>query len=102
MKTLLAFALLLLALSEGPPGRVEGAPQQKEIKALFLGDRGHHKPAERARQLIPVLAERGIAITYTEDAKDINAQKLAGFDALLLYANLDTIKPEQEKALLDF
>ena len=39
------------------------------LKVLFLGDRGHHRPAERAAQLIPVLAGRGIDVTYTEDAR---------------------------------
>ncbi len=92
MRTLLAIALLL----------APATAQQKEIKVLFLGDRGHHKPADRAKQITPVLAGRGIAITYTEDANDLDAQKLAGFDALLLYANIDAIKPEQEKALLEF
>src|SRR5688500_12351071 len=37
------------------------------LKLLFLGGRGHHRPADRAAQLIPVLAARGIAVTYTED-----------------------------------
>jgi putative membrane-bound dehydrogenase-like protein len=92
MRSLAVLALLLGA----------AAPQQSEIKVLFLGDRGHHKPADRAKQLTPVLAEHGIAITYTEDANDLNAQKLAAFDVLILYANIDAITPDQEKALLGF
>ena len=92
MKTLLASALILGLLT----------PQSKELKVLFLGDRGHHKPAERAKQIAPVLAERGIAITYTEKADDLNATTLAAYDALLVYANIDAITAEQEAALLDF
>jgi putative membrane-bound dehydrogenase-like protein len=89
--------LLAIALLAGP-ARAQG----KEIKVLFLGDRGHHQPADRAKQITPVLAGRGISITYTEDPNDLSAPKLAGFDALLVYANIDTITPEQEKGLLDF
>src|ERR1043166_3440396 len=88
MRSLAVLALLLGA----------AAPQQSEIKVLFLGDRGHHKPADRAKQLTPVLAEHGIAITYTEDANDLNAQKLAAFDVLILYANIDAITPDQERS----
>jgi len=95
MKLLAAALALLLA-----PAAQE--KQEREVRVLFLGDRGHHAPAERAKQLSPVLAGRGIAIAYTEDANDLNAEKLAGFDALLVYANIDAIQPAQEKALLDF
>ena len=35
------------------------------LKVLFLGDQGHHKPAERFAQLEPVLATRGIDLVYT-------------------------------------
>lgn len=72
----------------------------QDPRVLFLGDRGHHQPAERAKQIIPVLAARGIAVTYTEDVDAL--LKLAGYQALLLYANIDAITPAQEKALLDF
>ncbi|HXX94667.1 MAG TPA: PVC-type heme-binding CxxCH protein, partial [Planctomycetota bacterium] len=78
-----------------------GAPPA-DLKVLFLGDRGHHKPADRARQLTEVLGERGIALTYSEDPEDLNSRTLSGYDALLLYANIDSITPEQEKALLGF
>jgi putative membrane-bound dehydrogenase-like protein len=72
------------------------------LKVLFLGDRGHHVPADRAAQLIPVMAGRGIAITYTEKVSDLNPATLAKYDALLVYANIDTIAPDQAKALLDY
>ena len=36
------------------------------LKLLFLGDNGHHRPAERFRQIQPVLSERGIEIVYTD------------------------------------
>ena len=43
------------------------AAEPKALSVLFLGDRGHHKPAERAAQLIGPMASRGIEVTYTED-----------------------------------
>ncbi len=75
---------------------------EKPLKALFLGDRAHHKPADRAAQLTPVMHDRGIEITYTEKLDDINPDNLAKFDALIVYANIDVIPPAQEKALLDY
>jgi uncharacterized protein len=76
--------------------------EQKPIRALFLGDRGHHRPADRAQQLIPVMHDRGIEITYTEDQRDLNPLTLATYDALILYANIDNITADQDRALLDY
>lgn len=75
---------------------------EAELKVLFLGDQGHHAPAERAEQITPVLASRGIKVTYTEDLSSLKADVLAKYDALIIYANIEAIKPEQEKALLDY
>ena len=72
------------------------------LKVLFLGDRGHHEPADRAAQITPVLAGRGIEVTYTERLDDLNPETLAKYDALLIYANINEITPAQEKALLDY
>jgi putative membrane-bound dehydrogenase-like protein len=72
------------------------------VKVLFLGDQGHHRPIELSKVLIPALGARGIAVTYTEKLDDLNAANLAHYQALLLYANIDSITPEAEKALLDY
>jgi putative membrane-bound dehydrogenase-like protein len=94
--SILAIALaLLLALGV----RAEGA---KPIRVLFLGDNGHHRPAERFRQLQPVLAKRGIDLTYTDRVDALNPKVLASYDGLIVYANTTKIAPEQEQALLDF
>jgi putative membrane-bound dehydrogenase-like protein len=69
---------------------------------LFLGDNGPHRPRERFEQLEPVLSKRGIALTYTNEVSDLNAAKLAEYDALVLYANIDRIESEPEQALLDY
>jgi putative membrane-bound dehydrogenase-like protein len=72
------------------------------IKVLFLGDNGHHRPVERFRQLQPVLAARGIEITYADSVAALNSKTLGSHDGLILYANITAISPEQEKALLDY
>ncbi|HZT82882.1 MAG TPA: PVC-type heme-binding CxxCH protein, partial [Gemmataceae bacterium] len=78
------------------------AESPRPLKLLFLGDDGHHRPAERFRQLQPVLAKRGIDLTYTDRADALNPKVLARYDGLIIYANTTKITPEQEKALLDF
>src|SRR6185503_4735101 len=57
------------------------------LRVLFLGDRGHHRPADRFKQIQPVLANNAIELVYTDDLADLNAGKLAGFDCLIVYAN---------------
>ncbi|MCI0461939.1 MAG: ThuA domain-containing protein [Gemmataceae bacterium] len=74
----------------------------RPIKVLFLGDNGHHRPAERFRQLHPVLAKRGIDITYTDKVEALSPRVLDAYDGLIIYANTTKITPQQEKALLDF
>ena len=74
------------------------------MKVLFLG---HHSEHHNSAKFEPMLADgaraRGhLPSTYTEDPADLNAAKLAQFDALMIYANHTTITPDQEKALLDY
>ncbi|HJZ59285.1 MAG TPA: PVC-type heme-binding CxxCH protein, partial [Gemmataceae bacterium] len=78
------------------------ADDPKPIRILFLGDNGHHKPAERFRQLEPVFAKRGIELVYTDQVESLNPKTLAGVDGLMIYANTTKISPEQEKALIEF
>src|SRR5262245_56900316 len=89
--------LLMLSLTA-----LAGQEPSKPLKVLFLGDNGHHRPAERFRQLQPVLAKRGIDLTYTDKADALNADVLGAYDGLMIYANTTRITPDQEKALLDF
>ncbi len=102
MACTLTFALLLTVSStifaQGDAGQAAAGP----LKVLFLGDKGHHQPADRAAQITPVLAGRGIQITYTEKLSDLNRDTLSTYDALLIYANINDISPSQEKALLDY
>jgi putative membrane-bound dehydrogenase-like protein len=48
------------------------------------------------------MRDRGIDITYTEDMSRLDGKALAGYDALIVYANIDAITPAGEKALLDY
>jgi putative membrane-bound dehydrogenase-like protein len=97
MSKVLGIVCGLLALI-GSPAHAE-APR---IKVLFLGDNGHHKPIERAADILTPLARAGIDMAYTDDLNDLNAENLARYDGLIIYANHTKISPEQEKALLDF
>ncbi len=76
--------------------------EAKPIKILFLGDNGHHRPAERFLQLRPILAKRGIDLTYTDKTEVLDPKALAPYDGLLIYANTTKITPDQEAALLEY
>ncbi|HTI72225.1 MAG TPA: PVC-type heme-binding CxxCH protein [Candidatus Limnocylindria bacterium] len=72
------------------------------LRVLFLGDEGHHRPADRFKQLQPVLAKHEIELEYSASLADLSPAKLAGYDCVLVYANWTQIAPSQEQALLDF
>src|SRR5438094_8682983 len=92
------FAIGLMVLSAFCARAEEARP----IRILFLGDNGHHRPLERFRQLQPVLASRGIDLTYTDRTEALNAKTLSRYDGLILYANVTQIARDQEKALVAF
>ncbi len=94
--------LALFAVLLAPATLAWGAEATPPLKVLFLGDKGHHRPADRAAQLIPVMHDRGIEVTYSVKVGDLNASTLTKYDALLVYANIDEIAPDQAKALLDY
>ncbi len=94
VECLLALALALCC----PPA--EAAPPR--LRVLFLGDNAGHRPAERFRQLEPVLKARGIDLVYTDKVGDLTPANLGKYDGLLIYANHTKISPEQEKALLEY
>jgi putative membrane-bound dehydrogenase-like protein len=97
MRSLTFFALFCIL--EALASAAEPAP----LKLLFLGDNGLHRPARRFAELAPALEKQNIELKYIDDpAKALSAEMLAGYDGLVLYANIDRIAPEQEQALLDF
>lgn len=72
------------------------------LKVLFLGDEGHHRPAERFAQVQGLLADRGVEMVYTDDLGDLSAEKLAGYDALAVFANIDSLPGDAEAAMLAY
>ena len=52
--------------------------------------------------LASALANKGINFTYTTKTTDLNSDYLSNFDALMIYANHDSITIDQESALLDY
>jgi putative membrane-bound dehydrogenase-like protein len=99
LRVVLTIAALFCSL---PLLAAEQSTPAKPLQILFLGDRGHHQPEARWKQLQGPLATRGIVLSYTENLDDLNAKKLAGYDGLVVYANTTKISPEQETALLDY
>jgi putative membrane-bound dehydrogenase-like protein len=92
-----------LALALGLGGFIsQAAGPVSPVRVLFLGDDGPHRPAERFKQIYPVLTSQNIEVVYTASLDDLNQALLAGFDCLLIYANHTRISPEQEEALFNF
>jgi putative membrane-bound dehydrogenase-like protein len=91
---------ILCCLAGFSASRAEAAAER--IKALWLGDKGHHQPAARLGEILPALTKAGIDVAYTDDMADINIQHLSSYDILIIYANQERISPEQEEALLRF
>jgi putative membrane-bound dehydrogenase-like protein len=92
-------ALVLCLLAATVPASAADSPR---LKLLFLGDKGHHQPEVRFKQIMPVLKERGIDLTYTEKMSDLNEKTLSEYAGLVIYANTTEISPDQEKALLTY
>jgi putative membrane-bound dehydrogenase-like protein len=88
--------LTLLVFAAAAP-----AATAERLSVLFLGDQGHHRPAERFADIKGPLQEHGIAVTYTEALGDLTGANLGRFDVLLVYANIAEVSADQEKAILD-
>src|SRR5690606_6987599 len=75
----------------------------RELNVLFLGHESQHHPSDSAAAYIhPFLAGDGFNLQYTTDPDDLNRENLSRYDALILYANHDSISPSQESALMEF
>ncbi|KAA5547161.1 c-type cytochrome [Roseiconus nitratireducens] len=83
-------------------GPVAAQEADTTLRVLFLGDNGHHQPQRRFLELQPYLEEQGIELSYTDRVSDLNLPNLKRYDALLLYANIDEIAPDQAEALLQY
>ena len=86
--------MMFLSCSRPEPGRIE---------ILFLGHTSlHHNSEKYLPILASSLANSGINFTYTTSLDDLNTENLSNYDALMIYANHDSIATDQEAALLDF
>ena len=95
MKKILILSLLLCAFSAS-------AQKARRLEVLFLGDNGHHRPIERVPWIMSALGDKGVNFTYTDQLSDLNLANLNKYDALMIYANWDSIPPAVEKDLLAY
>ena len=77
----------------------------RPLRVLLLGhekDGAHASPA-LYQALAPALARRGIQLTHVATpAEALTAERLAHYDALMIYGEHETLTAGQEKALLSF
>tara|TARA_R110002074_G_scaffold400203_1_gene595134 strand:+ start:2986 stop:6480 length:3495 start_codon:yes stop_codon:yes gene_type:complete len=103
-QSFIKITLLLLffaACSPAKKERLDDAPRRIEL--LFLGHEiEHHNSRAYSPILASALTKDGIKITYTEKPSDLNADNLALYDGLIVYANHEEISTSEEKALLNF
>jgi hypothetical protein len=85
-----------------PPAVLGQAPAGGRVRALFLGDNGHHRPADRAKSILPVLAANGVDLFYTDEPADLDPAVLRRYHAVVLYNNHPVVSPDQLAALLEF
>ncbi len=98
---LILAGLLTSSCQQGQKNSPRTGPRPLEI--LFLGhDSEHHPSATYMPMLASVLSKEGINFTYTSNTDDLNGNMLNQYDGLMIYANHTEIKPEEEKALLDY
>jgi hypothetical protein len=100
MKKFIFSVSILVAVVFGLGIKTGIRAQDNKIKLLFLGDNGHHKPNDRFRQIQPVLAAKGIDLVYTDKVESLTPKILNSYQGLVIFANLTTLSPEQEKAML--
>jgi hypothetical protein len=72
------------------------------LRVLFLGDNGHHRPTQRAQQILPALARNGIDLFYTDQLEDLNDTELDRYQALVLYNNHLNVGEKQLASLMRF
>ena len=73
------------------------------LEILFLGHNSeHHNSAILLPLLASQLSTSGINFTYTSNPDDLTDENLDKYDALMIYANHDSITAAQENALLTF
>ena len=57
------------------------------LNVLYIGDRGHHEPLARLKDVWGPLARQGIAVEWEENLEAITPHRLKSFDCVMMYAN---------------
>jgi putative membrane-bound dehydrogenase-like protein len=96
----IAAALFLLAVVSPEAGGQR--PEAQRLRVLFLGDNGHHRPTQRAQQILPALARNGIDLFYTDRLEDLTDSELDRYQALVLYNNHLNVGEAQLASLMRF
>jgi len=92
--------LLIAVLFLVPSAR---AATPRPIRVLFLGHESeHHDSGKYLPLLMEGLGREAIYFDYATKPEVLNRETLAHYDAVMLYANHGTMKPEQFEALHDF
>src|SRR5690554_2429520 len=111
-KTISLFLILFITLSfscnskrkiSNQESKLEEVVIPKRAEVLFLGHTSDHHDSKRYAPWLSIkLFMSGINLTYTNDLSDLNSDYLGKFDALVIYANHETISSDQEAALKGF
>ncbi|MBC7893501.1 MAG: ThuA domain-containing protein, partial [Sphingobacteriaceae bacterium] len=108
------FLLLLFPLFHGCTNRLattngdlkqsaSGQPEARRGEVLLLGNTSKHHDSGRYGPWAAItLFKAGINLTYTVDLNELNSENLSRYDALMIYANHDSLSPSQEAALKAF
>src|SRR5262249_52388483 len=72
------------------------AEEPAKLPVLFLGDRGHHRPADMAKIISAALAKVQIDVTYTEDVGSLAPDNLARYDAVAIFCNTTELPKKNE------
>lgn len=101
MKTILTIFFLFSSFFFAGCKSKDEKPRRLEI--LFLGHKSmHHESAKPADILARSIFPDGINLTYSDDTASLTSEELKKYDALVLYANYDSISDTHARALLDF
>jgi uncharacterized protein len=103
-KQITAILIIAACLSFGVSSIKSGNEAPRRLEVLFLGHTSnqHHNSEKLASIFNKEYFKSGINITFTMDPNDLNEANLAHYDALIVYANHDTISNSQADALLGF
>ncbi len=102
---LAAAAIAVVPAQQRPAAaRPADADAGRPLRLLFLGhDRDHHPSGKLLPLIAAPLARKGIQFTHVSTPEEaLVASTLKHYDGIVMYANHETITPEQEQALVDF